>query len=431
MNALAVGSTLHGHRLLGRLGGGRSGEVWSAEFDGRPCALKLFTASRDRAALRRELDVQLRLSRLPRADARWFPRVEQIDLDAEPPFVRMELIEGRPLEALSAGEPLERRLGVAERVLRALDAVHRAGHVHGDLQPRNVLVTPGGDVRLIDVGYGGGSAPEDIAVSAAPGEVEGVASPLYAAPERFGADGPGPAADVFSFGKLFYRLVAGEAPHAVKPLSLSSRALAPWDAFLFRCVEARPEARFAAAGEALRDFLRILRPALGPGEVSAACPDCGAVTPLRDAGEGARFDCRGCGRRLEVLHVDRDARSASTATVSPGEPPRDVVFVEDPPPPGPRETSRPFPEVRRDPPSFAFEGLLTLLGYFLLWVPGAILNLHFLSQVRRARRATGRDPEGATVLRFLLWVFFIAPLAFAALATVTVVVLASLPLLGR
>jgi serine/threonine-protein kinase len=426
----AVGSTVHGHRLLDRLGSGRSGSVWRADFAGRPCALKLVTAPRDPAALRRELDVQAALSRLPAADARWFPRVEKVDLDADPAYVRMELVDGVSLDAAPPAA-LEVRLAVAERVLRALDAVHRAGFVHGDLAPRNVLVSPSGAVKLIDVGYGGDAAA-DIAVSAAPGDASasaGVATPLYAAPERFAPEGPGPAADVFSYGKLFYRLLSGEQPHAVKSLARRSRALAPWDAFLFRCLEERPADRFASAGEALREFLRILKPALGPGELRADCPECGASTPLRAPSPGERFDCRGCGRRLEVLLSDPASRTASTATVAPGEPPRDVVFVEDPPPaPAPAPAAAP---PRPAPPSFSMAALVTLLGYFALWVPGAILNLHFLGRARRARRESGRDPEGADALRLLFWAFFVVPLLFAAVGIFAVVTFASLPLLGR
>src|SRR5947207_13736593 len=100
MQDVAVGQVIHGHKLVERIGGGGYGEVWLAEFMGHPVALKIFTRGRRPANLRRELFAQYALGHLEGPDARWFPRVDHIDLDAQPPFMRMELIEGSPLEAL-------------------------------------------------------------------------------------------------------------------------------------------------------------------------------------------------------------------------------------------------------------------------------------------------------------------------------------------
>ena len=101
----------------------------------------------------------------------------------------MELVEGRPLEDATP-ETLEARLALGRGILEALAAVHRNGFVHGDLSPRNILATPEGDVKLIDVGCGAvfGGEETDIRISTTAEESEevlGVASPLYAAPERF------------------------------------------------------------------------------------------------------------------------------------------------------------------------------------------------------------------------------------------------------
>ena len=150
----SAGPRIAGHRLVGRIGGGHFGDVWKADFEGRPVAVKVF---RGRApAVRPGAFAQEALGRLAGPDAAYFPRVEAVDFDHDPPFVRMELVEGRPLEDVirDGAASVDARLDLARSVLQALAAVHRQGFVHGDLSPGNVLVLPDGSVKLIDVGCG-------------------------------------------------------------------------------------------------------------------------------------------------------------------------------------------------------------------------------------------------------------------------------------
>ncbi len=266
MSVWAAGDTVHGHRLVAPVGAGRDGEVWRAMHLGQEVALKILSGPRPVSALRRALEAQVRLGRLAGPDGRWFPRIEHADLDADPPWLRMSFIPGMTLEDLlrSAELTLEERLDLAEQALEALAVVHRHDLIHGDLSPQNVRVTPQREVRLIDVGFGAAAeeAPDIVTSSPGPGEAQGVAAPLYAAPERFDrVSGPGKAADIFSFGKLLYRLITGEQPFVVKPVTLKARALgAAWDAFLFKCLEERPENRHPDAPAALAELRRLRRP---------------------------------------------------------------------------------------------------------------------------------------------------------------------------
>lgn len=452
MSQSAVGDLLHGHRLHEKLGEGRYGAVWRAEHQGRPVALKVFNGGRPRAQLKREAFAQHALGRLPGEDGRWFPRIEHVDLDAEPPYIRMELIDGVPLEELLANPALslDERLAVGERVLRAVDAVHRNDFVHGDLSPLNVLVTADRAVRLIDVGFGAAADEAgDIALSATEAEQPdaGVASPLYSAPERFRLDAPGGLgrqADVFSFGKLLYRLITGEQPFVIKPVSLKFPALgAKWDDFLFRCLEEKPEARFPDAGAALAEYRRVWRPALAPGEYRAECPECRAAQSIPGGWAGERFDCRRCAVRLEVLFYDDASRYATTATVAPGEPPPPILFLDAEAPPRARkfclkcggemrveakkcrhcgswaeEEMLKLGELRvartEPPASLVPSALFTLLAYGAFWLPGAILNFHFLGEARKTTERTGVAPAGARALRAMIWLFVYLPLVLAA-----------------
>jgi len=461
MQDLAVGGSLHGHKLIEKVGRGHYGEVWRAEYMDHEVALKIFTGDRKPAHLRREVFAQYALGRLDGAEGRWFPRVEHLDLDADPPYLRMEFIEGSPLEELIATPALslDERLAIGEQVLRALAAVHAHDFVHGDLSPLNVLVTPSRDVRLIDVGYGAlFDVAHEIALSTThEDQPAGVASPLYSAPERFkiAADGLGKPSDVFSFGKLLYHLITGEQPFVIKPVSLKFRALgATWDDFVFKCLEEKPENRFADGAAALAEYRRIFRPALAPGEYRAECPECKAAQSIPGGWAGERYDCRGCGRRLEVLFYDDASRYATTALLSGADalrpPDIEVLDVQ-----LDRRTKKFCPacggemkvEAKKcrhcgtwadekakeivaaappprpvEPPSFLMASVVTFLGYFFFWIPGLILNAYFLDSARKVARETGREPAGLGALRALLILFVYVPLTLMAILTTLIVV---------
>jgi len=452
MQDVDVGGILHGHKLLEKVGRGHYGEVWRAEYLSHEVALKIFTGDRKPAHLRREVFAQFALGRLDGAEGRWFPRVEHLDLDADPPYLRMEFIEGSPLESLLAAGSLslDERLGIGEKVLQALAAVNAHDFVHGDLSPLNVLVTSSRDVRLIDVGYGAlFDASSDVALSTTnEDQPAGVASPLYSAPERFkvASDGCGKPSDVFSFGKLLYHMITGEQPFVIKPVSLKFRVLGrPWDEFVFKCLEERPESRFADGAAALAEYRRIFRPALASGEYRAECPECKSAQSIPGGWAGERYDCRSCGRRLEVLFYDDASRYATTALLSAAEAAviRDVEILDV----RTAGQSRKFCpscggemkiEARKcrhcgtwadekakqivaaaaikappapEPPSYLMASVVAFLAYFFFWVPGLILNLYFLDAAKAVKRETGREPAGLAALRALLVLFVYVPLA--------------------
>jgi hypothetical protein len=237
----------------------------------------------------------------------------------------------------------------------------------------------------------------------------GVASPLYSAPERFRIEGCGKPADLFSFGKLLYHMLTGEQPFVIKPLSRKAPGLGTeWDAFLFRCLEEKPEARYGDAAAALSEYRRLFRPALRDGEYRAECPECRAAQSIPGHWTGERFDCRGCGRRLEVLFTDDASRYATTALLSPEEAATTpaIQFLETP-----AAAPRAQRPVAPPPPSYVVAAFWTFIGYFLLWVPGAILNGYFLDAARTDERRTGVAPAGLGMLRVMIALGVYLPLA--------------------
>src|SRR5215217_46282 len=213
--------------LGGPLGRGGMGTVWRADdvLLGRPVAVKEVElpdgppgagslALRDRAL--REARAAARLNHpgavtlhdVVEADGRLFLVMELV----EAPTLR-ELVEGSgPLPPAAAA-----RVGL--ELLEALDAAHRAGIVHHDVKPANVMVTADGRAKLADfgiaslqedtqrtLGAGAGAGAGDRTMTAAFGSLP------YVAPEQAGDRRAGPAADLWALGATLWFAVEGAAP---------------------------------------------------------------------------------------------------------------------------------------------------------------------------------------------------------------------------
>jgi serine/threonine-protein kinase len=125
------------------------------------------------------------------------------------PYLVMEYVDGPSLAEVIEREPLsvDFTCDVIAQVAAGLDAAHRAGLVHRDIKPGNLLLTSDGRVKITDFGiaHAAGSAP-----ITAPGIVMGTS--LYMAPERI-AGGPGtPASDLYSLGIVLWECLLGQPP---------------------------------------------------------------------------------------------------------------------------------------------------------------------------------------------------------------------------
>jgi serine/threonine-protein kinase len=148
----------------------------------------------------------------------------------------MELLEGETLAArLAAGplSPVEAAL-VAAAVADALDAAHQRGIVHRDVKPANVMLTPRGDVKVMDFGIA--AAADETHSTTGSGMFATVA---YVSPERVAGQPATPASDVYSLGAVLYELLCGRPPFPASTPALVARAhlhdqpapvrqLAPW-----------------------------------------------------------------------------------------------------------------------------------------------------------------------------------------------------------
>ena len=127
--------------------------------------------------------------------------------DGGTPFLVMERLPGTTLADRLASGPLAlpeaRRLTL--EVLAALGAAHRAGIVHRDVKPANVLLDEHGHAKVADFGIAK-SLDVDIDLTST-GQVVG--TPAYVAPERLAGERATPAADLYAAGLLLYEMLAG------------------------------------------------------------------------------------------------------------------------------------------------------------------------------------------------------------------------------
>jgi serine/threonine-protein kinase len=189
--------------------------------------------------------------------------------DEGEPFLVMEYVEGIPIDrhADSRRLTIEGRLKLFRDVCAAVSYAHRSLVVHRDLKPSNILVTPGGEVKLLDFG-----TARLLAAEGEQGTLTGFAplTPRYASPEQLSGGPVGIATDIYSLGILLYELLTGASPfeESQSVISAMARALAetdpkpPADAVSAEAAESRSATAARLKRELHGDLALILGKAL-------------------------------------------------------------------------------------------------------------------------------------------------------------------------
>jgi serine/threonine protein kinase len=203
------------YRLLAALGRGGMGTVWSAvdEMLDRRVAVKEITppAELDDAQRRQLRARTLREARAAaRIDSPAAVTVFDVVEEDGRPWIVMQLVQAPTLADLvrQRGPLPDREVArIGLRVLEALSAAHRAGVLHRDVKPANVLVPDSGSAVLSDFGI---ASLEGDASMTTTGMIVG--SPAYMAPERARGAAPTPASDLWSLGATLAAAVQGRSP---------------------------------------------------------------------------------------------------------------------------------------------------------------------------------------------------------------------------
>ncbi len=152
-------------------------------------------------------------------------RVFDCDRDGQTVFMTMEYLDGKSLRRRmpnkrgDAQVPREDALEFVEKIVDALEYAHRKGIVHGDLKPSNVIVTNGGEVKVIDFGVARFlRRPQEDDEPTEDWERDFSAlTPPYASPEMHDGAEPDPRDDLYALASIAYELLVGEHPFARTP----------------------------------------------------------------------------------------------------------------------------------------------------------------------------------------------------------------------
>jgi serine/threonine-protein kinase len=280
-----IGTSLRNYKILEKIGVGGQGTVYKATDTklGRTVVVKVLPAELTaREANLRRFEREARL-----ASSLDHPNICTIfDLDEADGlhFIAMQYVEGRNVRQLVNGHPLELKstLLIAIQVADALAAAHARDIIHRDIKSGNVMVTPSGQVKILDFGLAKLLDDTDDSSRSTIHRTDlteiGVpyGTATYAAPEQARGDRVDKRADIFSTGVLLYEMLTGTWPfrgkttidvrHAVlhdAPVPVTELRKEPiperLQKILDRCLAKEPRDRYQKIDEVRDDLRAVLR----------------------------------------------------------------------------------------------------------------------------------------------------------------------------
>jgi serine/threonine-protein kinase len=262
-HTVMIGRTIGKYRIVGQLGRGGAGIVYRAvdETLTRDVAIKTLNPGlADTEIMKRFRAEATILAKLNHPQIATIYELYRSDTDL---LMVMEFVRGETLDHLAT------RLGpttapqavyLIDQILSALEHAHRAGVVHRDMKPANVMVTPAGGIKIMDFGIARVRGAEQMTVD---GRMMG--TPAYMPPEQVLGQEVDGRADLYSVGVVLYRLLAGALPFTsdtaigmlqrqILEMPMSLRAHRPelpeWvDTIVQRSLAKSPADRFQTAEE--------------------------------------------------------------------------------------------------------------------------------------------------------------------------------------
>ena len=278
-----VGETVSHYRIVGQLGAGGMGVVYSAEDTrlGRPVALKFLAEdlAHSQPAIDRLRSEARAASALNHAN---ICTIYDIDEYGAHPFIAMELMKGQSLRERLAGKPLKvhQLVDIGIQIADALDAAHSAGIIHRDIKPGNIFLTERGQVKILDFGLAkltpnfmnSGTTtrtPDPTVAGITLGTI------AYMSPEQATGEELDGRTDLFSLGVVLYECATGRQPFTGKttavvlsailnnapiaPIALNPELPVRLEEVINNCLEKDREMRYQSAADLRADLKRVRR----------------------------------------------------------------------------------------------------------------------------------------------------------------------------
>jgi serine/threonine protein kinase len=296
-----LGQEIDGYRILDVLGQGGMGIVYKVKnlaLD-RFEALKVITPSlvRDAQFLRRFQQEAQTLARIHHANIVTIYTLRESELGH---YLTMEFVEGETLaDILIEQGPLswQAMLPLVKQLLSGFEAAHSRGIIHRDIKPRNIMLTPGRQIKVMDFGLAKFYQQHDMTMT------QGVAgTPFYMSPEQVTGRRLDQRSDIFSLGMTLYELLSGQLPfNKQESLFSIQRAIVEVDFpapnhfnskvpkrlsdMLMKALEKDPDRRYTYAREMLSDIEAFgssiyEMPTIAEGAVAATSDDTVDVAAL-------------------------------------------------------------------------------------------------------------------------------------------------------
>ena len=197
-------------------------------------------------------------------------------------YIVMECVPGETLATrLKAGPlPLEEATLIVQQIAQALEEAHEQGVIHRDLKPANVMITPKGQVKVLDFGIAKLLSTIPSSATASLDSAVIIGTPLYMSPEQAQAHAVDARTDLWSLGVLYFEMLSGFTPFAGKsniavlhaiieqpptPLRKGGSEISLLaEEVIARCLQKDPAKRYQSAAEIVDDMSTLLTTSTSP-----------------------------------------------------------------------------------------------------------------------------------------------------------------------